>query len=74
MKSRVEKLVRPAQSLSEWEKEKYVHDFICQNVHYDKLKKAYSMRSLDLWDRALASAKALPKQSRSFSMRWESGV
>ena len=42
MKSRVEKLVRPAQSLSEWEKEKYVHDFICQNVHYDKLKKAYS--------------------------------
>ena len=42
MKSRVEKLVRPAQSLSEWEKEKYVHGFICQNVHYDKLKKAYS--------------------------------
>lgn len=42
MKSRVEKLVRSAQSLSEWEKEKYVHDFICQNVHYDKLKKAYS--------------------------------
>ena len=42
MKSRVEKLVRPAQSLYEWEKEKYVHDFICQNVHYDKLKKAYS--------------------------------
>ena len=36
MKSRVEKLVRPAQSLSEWEKEKYVHDFICKNVRYDK--------------------------------------
>ena len=42
MKSRVEKLVRPAKDMSEWEKEKYVHDFICQNVHYDKLKKAYS--------------------------------
>ena len=42
MKSRVEKLVRPAKNMSEWEKEKYVHDFICQNVHYDKLKKAYS--------------------------------
>ncbi len=27
---------------SEWEKEKYVHDFICENVHYDKLKKPYS--------------------------------
>ena len=28
--------------LSEWEKEKYIHDFICENVTYDKLKKAYS--------------------------------
>ena len=26
----------------EWEKEKYVHDFICENVRYDKLKKPYS--------------------------------
>ena len=42
MKSRVEKLVRPAKDMSEWEKEKYVHDFICQNVRYDKLKKSYS--------------------------------
>lgn len=42
MTARIDKLVRPAKSLSEWEKEKYVHDFICENVHYDKLKKAYS--------------------------------
>ena len=42
MAARVEKLIRPAQKLSEWEKEKYVHDFICENVRYDKLKKAYS--------------------------------
>lgn len=42
MKARVEKLARPAMKLSEWEKVQYVHDFICQNVHYDKLKKAYS--------------------------------
>ena len=27
---------------SEWEKEKYVHDFICENIRYDKLKKSYS--------------------------------
>lgn len=40
--SRVEKLARQAQGLSEWEKEKYVHDFICKNVRYDKLKKPYS--------------------------------
>ena len=42
MTVRVEKLIRPAQKLSEWEKEKYVHDFICKNIRYDKLKKSYS--------------------------------
>lgn len=42
MTARIEKLVRPAAKLTEWEKEKYVHDFICENVRYDKLKKAYS--------------------------------
>ena len=42
MKAREEKLVRPAKDFTEWEKEKYVHDFICENVQYDKLKKAYS--------------------------------
>lgn len=42
MKARVEKLVRPAMKLGEMEKLQYVHDFICENVRYDKLKKAYS--------------------------------
>ena len=42
MKARVEKLVRPAMAMAELEKEQYVHDFICQNVRYDKLKKSYS--------------------------------
>ena len=42
MKARVEKLVRPAVTVAELEKEQYVHDFICQNVRYDKLKKSYS--------------------------------
>ena len=42
MKARVEKLVRPAVTMAELEKEQYVHDFICQNVHYDNLKKSYS--------------------------------
>lgn len=40
--ARVEKLVRPAAKFSEWDKEKYVHDFICANIRYDKLKKPYS--------------------------------
>lgn len=42
MTARVAKLARPAQSLNEWDKEKYIHDFICENVRYDKLKKPYS--------------------------------
>ena len=42
MTARVEKLARPAAKLSETEKEKYIHDFICENIHYDKLKKPYS--------------------------------
>lgn len=42
MEARVTKLARPARELSEMEKELYIHDFICQNVTYDKLKKAYS--------------------------------
>ena len=42
MRSRVEKLARPAMKFSEVEKEQYIHDFICQNVRYDKLKKPYS--------------------------------
>ena len=42
MKNRVEKLVRVAKDKSDWEKEQYIHDFICENVTYDKLKKQYS--------------------------------
>lgn len=42
MRARIEKLARPAKELTEWEKEKYIHDFICENIRYDKLKKPYS--------------------------------
>ena len=42
LESRVRKLARQAEKLSEKEKELFIHDFICQNVRYDKLKKAYS--------------------------------
>lgn len=42
MKARIEKLTRPALQLNEMDKEKYIHDFICQNITYDKLKKPYS--------------------------------
>lgn len=42
MKSRVEKLTRPVMDKGDVEKEQYIHDFICENVKYDKLKKQYS--------------------------------
>lgn len=42
LESRIARLVRPAQGLSDEEKERYIHDFICENVTYDKLKKQYS--------------------------------
>lgn len=36
MGARIEKLARPAMKLTELEKERYIHDFICEHVHYDK--------------------------------------
>ena len=40
--SRVDERARPAMNMTASEKERYIHDFICQNVRYDKLKKPYS--------------------------------
>jgi hypothetical protein len=42
MKARVEKLARVVIDKNDLEKEQYIHDFICENVTYDKLKKQYS--------------------------------
>ena len=42
LQARVEKLARPMLKGSELEKLLYIHDFICGNVKYDKLKKQYS--------------------------------
>ena len=40
--ARLDRLLRPAKGMSPAEKELYIHDFILNNVHYDKLKKYYS--------------------------------
>lgn len=42
LEARLEKLLRGAAGLGECERVMFVHDFICQNVRYDKLKKSYS--------------------------------
>lgn len=40
--ARIQRLIRPIQGKNQKEKELYIHDFILDNVRYDKLKKAYS--------------------------------
>ena len=42
LEGRVNRLVRQAGNMTLEEKERFVHDFICENVTYDKLKKQYS--------------------------------
>lgn len=42
LKARVERLVRPMQPMTPPERERYIHDFILENVRYDKLEKPYS--------------------------------
>lgn len=42
MEARVKKLARSSEANTEIEKQQFIHDFICENVHYDKLKKEYS--------------------------------
>ena len=40
--ARIQRLTRPLMGKSDREKEEAIHDFILQNVRYDKLKKSYS--------------------------------
>ena len=42
LKARVERLTRPMQTMTPPERERYIHDFILENVRYDKLEKPYS--------------------------------
>ncbi|MCQ2417632.1 MAG: peptidase [Oscillospiraceae bacterium] len=42
MDARIKKLCAQIQKMDEKEKEIFIHDFICLNVRYDKLKKEYS--------------------------------
>lgn len=46
--ARMQRLVRPLQGKSQLEKELAIHDFILENVRYDKLKSPIPMRSSGL--------------------------
>ena len=70
----MEKLARPAAKLAELEKEKYIHDFICENIHYDKLKKPYSHEIIGPLGHGVGVCEGSQSRSRSSATRLESGV
>ena len=74
MRARIDKLIRPAKDLSESEKEQYIHDFICENVHYDKLKKPYSHEIIGPLGRASACARASQRLSNASATHSVSGA
>ncbi|MBQ0079298.1 MAG: peptidase, partial [Eubacterium sp.] len=61
MESRVKKLARQAEKLDEAGKVQFVHDFICQNVTYDKLKKAYSHEIIGALGNGVAVCEGISK-------------
>lgn len=61
MEARVKKLARQAEKMNEKEKELFIHDFICQNIHYDKLKKAYSHEIIGALGHGVAVCEGIAK-------------
>ncbi|MBQ8639327.1 MAG: peptidase [Lachnospiraceae bacterium] len=61
MRSRIKKLARQAETRSETEKEQYIHDFICTNVRYDKLKKPYSHEIIGALGHGVAVCEGIAK-------------
>ena len=61
MEARVKKLARQAAGLNEKEKELFIHDFICQNIHYDKLKKPYSNEIIGALGHGVAVCEGIAK-------------
>ena len=62
--ARVEKLARPARNLTALEKERYIHDFICQNVRYDKLKKPYSHEIIGPLGQGVGGCEGIAKSAK----------
>ena len=61
MQARVKKLARQAQGLDEKGKELFIHDFIVQNVRYDKLKKEYSHEIIGALGNGVAVCEGMAK-------------
>ena len=74
MRARIDKLIRPAKDLSESEKERYIHDFICENVHYDKLKKPYSHEIIGPLGQGVGVCEGIAKLSNASATHSVSGA
>lgn len=61
MESRIKKLTAQAQKLDEKGKELFIHDFICSNVRYDKLKKEYSHEIIGALGNGVAVCEGMAK-------------
>ena len=61
MEARVKKLVRQAETLDDKEKEIFIHDFIVNNVKYDKLKKEYSHEIIGALGNGVAVCEGMAK-------------
>ena len=66
MDSRVKKLSRQAEKMDEKEKELFIHDFIVQNVKYDKLKKEYSHEIIGALGNGVAVCEGIAKAVKNF--------
>ena len=62
--ARAARLARTAEKLSPEEKLLYIHDFICQNIHYDKLKKPYSHEIIGALGHGVAVCEGIAKTVR----------
>lgn len=65
MKARVEKLALSAAKLNEVDKLLYIHDFICENVKYDKLKKPYSHEIIGALGHGVGVCEGIAKSVKS---------
>lgn len=64
MEARIKKLARQAADLDEKGKELFIHDFLCENVKYDKLKKEYSHEIIGALGNGVAVCEGIAKAAK----------
>ena len=68
--ARMQRLVRPLQGKSQLEKELAIHDFILENVRYDKLKKSYSHEIIGPMTQGVGVCEGIAKTVKALCTRW----